>query len=107
MRRGGEFYQVLIPRVVFGEQRQVIALVVDLRFFLKSAPVGHVCFDADDRLDAVLHALGIKFDGAVHGTVVGKADRRHAVFFCEQHHVVYFRQTVEQRVVAMRMEMDK
>ena len=42
--------------------------------------VSHVGLSADDRLDALLLALFIELDNAVHVAVVGNSESRLAIF---------------------------
>ncbi len=88
----GQLDEVLVAGLVLGQQGEV---VVELRAALGVAAgvvdapasggtfrtmiMGHVGLGADDRLDALLVALAVEVERAVHVAVIGDADRRLAV----------------------------
>jgi len=63
----------------------------------------NIRLDAEDRFDAMLLRKFIKLDGAIEDAVIGERDRVHAGLLRARHHLVDFRQPVEQGIMGMRM----
>ena len=117
-REAGELDQVVVARLVLGEQGQVVvellaplgvaARVVDPpppRGPLGAVVVRHVGLGTDDRLDPLRVALLVELEGAVHVSVIGDADRRLAVLDRLGHQVGQARRTVEHRVLGVDVEV--
>src|SRR3990167_3688653 len=107
MRGRGELDEVLVAGIIFGQQGEVIALIIDAGFFLKAGAISDIDFAADDRLEAVLDALVVELDRAVHRTMISERDGRHAMLLRQLHHVVHFGQSVQKTVMRVRMKMDE
>ena len=107
MSGGGEFDQILIADIIFCQEGEVVAFVVDVGFFLEPGPIGDINFNADDRLDVVFFAGGVKINDPIHGAVVGQCNRAHAVLFGELDHILDLGHAVQERVVGMSVEMRK
>ena len=82
-------------------------LVAVARFPGKARARRHIHLGADDRLDAGGHALLVEFNGAEHGAVVGNGHRRHPVLFGLADQVREPDSAVQQRILAMKVKMDK
>ena len=101
----GELDQVGEAGVVFGQQGEVVALV--LRLLLDRLDVvDEVGLEAGDRLDPVLLAGLVEVDGAVHHAVVGEPEGGLAHLRGARRHRVDLAGAVEQRVLAVGMQMD-
>ena len=107
MRQGYQFDQVFVANVVFGQKSEMESFGVYVRPFIKTRAGGDVGLYADNRFDAVRFAGLIKFYGAMEVAMVGNGKRRHAVFFGQNHHLVYFGHAVQKRVVGVSMQMDE
>ena len=70
------------------------------------AIVDEVGLEADDRLDPVLAAGLVELDGAVHHPVVGEPERRHPELGGAGGHRVDLAGAVEQRVLAVDVQVD-
>ena len=70
--RGAELHEVAEAGVARGEQRQVVALVLEGR---GGEVVDEIGLEAEDRLDAVLLAGLVVLDRPVHHPVVGQTER--------------------------------
>ena len=101
----GELDEVGEAGVALGQQGQVVALVADL-LLDRVAVVDEVGLEADDRLDPVLAAGLVEVDGAVHHAVVGEAERGLSELRGAGRHRVDLAGAVEQRVLAVGVEMD-
>lgn len=99
MRRGCELDQIFVAGVIFCEQGEMVALVVDARSFVEAGAVRDICFHADDRFDLVFFAQFVKFDRAVHVAMVGESHRRHAEFFRRRHHILELLKPIEETIV--------
>ena len=101
----GELDQVGEAGVVLGQQGEVVALVLGL-LLDRLAVVDEVGLEPDDRLDPVLLAGLVEVDGAVHHAVVGEPQRRLPELGGARRHRVDLAGAVEQRVLAVGVEMD-
>ena len=117
-RQARQLDQVLVAGLVLGQQREVVvellaALGVAARVVdtpppgrtLAAVVVGHVGLGADDRLDALLVALLVEVQRAVHVAVIGHPDRRHAVLHRLGDHLVEPRRPVEHRELGVDVEV--
>ncbi len=103
--RGGELHEVLVAGLVAREQREVRVALLDSR---PAVPVGgDVELEADDRLDALVLGGAVELDGAAQRAVVGEGDRRHAQFLGARDQRLDPARAVEQRVLAVHVEMDE
>jgi len=105
MRLGDELDQVVPAGIVFREEDEVV--VSFACFFAEPVARRDVRFNAQDRLHARLLRLFIKLYGAVEYAVVGQGKRVHPQLLRAREKRVNFRQSVEQRIVGVRMEMDE
>ena len=101
----GEFDQVGEAEVAFGQQGQVVALVPGL-LLDRLAIVDQVGLEADDRFDPVLVARLVEVDGAVHHAMVGEPEGGLAELRRPRRHRVDLAGAIEQRVLAVGVEMD-
>ncbi len=81
MGEGGEFEEVFVALVVFGEDGEVVWFDIDFGFFVVSGAVGAVKFAAEDWFDTLFFAGFVEFDQAVCDAVVSECDGRIAEFF--------------------------
>ena len=101
----GELDQVGEAGVVLGQQGEVVALVLGL-LLDRLDVVDEVGLEPGDRLDPVLLTGLVEIDGAVHHAVVGQPQRRLPQLRRPRRHRVDLAGAVEQRVLAVGMEMD-
>ncbi len=97
----GELDEVAKAGVVGGQQRQVVALDAALG----AAVVDEIGLEAEYRLDPVLAAGLEMLDGSVHHAVVGETQRRHLELRRPRRHRVDLARPVEQRVLAVDVQM--
>ena len=76
---GDQPAQVLVARVVLGQQDQVEGLGVGLALLVGHRPAGDVGLDPDDRLDALGLGRLVERHGAVERAVVRDGHRIHAL----------------------------
>ena len=103
---GGELNEVAVAGLVFSQQDKVVV------FFISGAATGaalrsDVHFTADDRLYARLHGFQVELNGAVHHTVVGYCQGRHAQFFSPFHQLFNAAHAVKQAVFGVDMEVSE
>src|ERR1700737_4229461 len=67
----------------------------------------HIHFAADDRLDAALLRFKIKLHRAIKNAVIGERDSRHSEFGCRGDDVADAASAVEQRILAMNVQMNE
>ena len=119
-REAAELNQVAVPLVGLGQQREVVVLllaafglaarVVDSTSAsgsLGAGLIGHVGLGADNRFHALLLALAIEVEHAVHVAVIGHTQRGLAIGSCLGHEFVETSGTVEHRELGMHMKMRK
>ena len=92
-----------------GQQEQVIAPVGGAgdRFLVGTPPGRDIGLAADDRDDSRGAAGGVEFDRPVEVAVIGERQRGHLVGRGALHHRGNPRGTVQQRILAVVMEMDE
>ncbi len=66
-----------------------------------------VRFDADDRLDVFRFARVVEFDGGEHRAMIGERERGLFQFRRARDNVFGMRQSVEETVFAVDVEMNK
>ena len=71
--------------------------------FFQMRALGQIHLAADNRLDACLGTLLIKFHCAVHCAMVGNRQTVHAQLLGVSHQLVDFRSAVQQAVFRMYM----
>ena len=107
----GELHQVAEALVGAREERQVVALAPAVG---RRVVVDEVGLHADDRLDPGLLARLVVVDGAVHGAVIGDAERGHAELGGPLGHridralrglLLDLAMAVEQRILAVDVQM--
>ena len=77
------------------------------RLFVKTSARGDIALNADNRFYTVLFTFFVELNRAIHITVVGKSDCRHAEFFRALHHLLYLGKPVQKGVMGVGMEMDE
>ncbi len=85
----------------------MVAFVVYARRFVPHGTGSHINFNAQNRFYAGGFRFFIKFHGSVHVAVVGERQSWHPKAQSFTNQFVYFCQSVQKAVVAMRMEMHK
>ena len=105
VRRRGELDEVLVAGLVARQQREVRVALLDAG---AAVPVGgDVELEADDRLDALVLGGAVELDGAAQRAVVGERHRRHAQLLGPRDQLLDPARAVEQRVLAVHVEMDE
>ena len=109
MRRRGEPNQVAVPRLVLGQQHQVMIDIAPAAagLFLQSAARGHIHFATDDRLDAFLLGRLVKINRAIKHSVVGDRQRRQLQLMGPIHQPVQPTSAIEQGILGVQMQMNK
>ena len=103
-----QLQQVLVAGEVLGQQDQVICGVGDGRLALVvPAAGGDIGLDPDDRLDPGGLRLGVELDGPEHIAVVRDGHRIHAQLLAPREQRLKLNRPVEQRVLAVQMEVRK
>ena len=98
-----ELDEIDVARLVFGEQNEVIGVLVDML----AVVVYHVKLAPDDVFDTVLLAFFGKTERSVHIPVVGDRHGIDAVFLAVADEVVHFYSAVQKAVFGMKMKMYK
>ncbi len=78
MGDGGQLHQVLVATVIF-RQKQEMVVVITCATVINI--LSEVCLDADDRVDSGCFACLVKFDHAIHCSMIGNSEMLHTVFF--------------------------
>ena len=102
----GELDQVAVAGGVLGQHDQVVAPLL-LRLGIVDRSVHHIHLVADDRLDAGGLAELEQLDGAIHHTVVGEGQGRHAQLHGPLHHLGQLGGPIEEAVVAVVVERNE
>ena len=102
---GGKLAEVAVANFIFGQQNQVISLVVDFVGFSVVAVGGNVSFHADDGFDLVFFAGQIKLDGTKHVAMIGQGQSLLPQFGRPFGHDAGFHGTVKETVVGMVVQM--
>ena len=100
LTNANDFHQVMVACIVLRQQNQMVHAAV---IFFQMRALGQVNLAADNRLDACLGTLLIKFHCAVHCAVVGNRQTVHAQLLSVGHQLVDFRSAVQQAVFRMYM----
>ena len=93
-------HQVMVACIVLRQQNQMVHAAV---IFFQMRALRKIYLAADNRLDACLGALLIKFHCAVHRAVVGNRQAVHAQLLGVGHQLRDFRSAVQQTVFRMYM----
>ena len=104
---GGELDQVGVAGVVTGEQDQMVGVAVGATLLVAVGAGGHVDLAAQNWLDPGGDRRGVELDGAVEDAVIGDRHRRLAHRLCPGHQLGDARRTVQQRELAVDVEMDE
>ena len=99
--------EVMIARLVFAQEHQMIALAVECVDLVKARARRDIDLAADDGLDARRLCRLVKVDHAVHIAVVGDGDRRLSQLLHARDEVADAARAVEQAELGMNMEVDK
>ena len=106
---GDEFDEVFVAGFVFGEENEMVVNVfaAGAAFLFETRTGGDVDFAADDGFD-VFSAEGlVKIDGAVEDAVVGDGEGAEVQFGGAFGEFVQAASGVEQRILGVKMKMDK
>ena len=103
-RERGQPDQVLETLLVARQQHEVVGRITRAVLAAAARDVG---LHADDRLDAGLLGLLVELDRAEHRAVISQRHRRHAEFDRLLDHARNRARAVQQRIVAVIMEMDE
>ena len=96
--------EVVVSLVVFCKQNEMVIPVFSLyHLTVKPGTRCHIHLTADDRLDSICLTCLIKFDHAIHRTVVCDCQRIHAKFFCTRNQLLDLCRAVQQTVLRMHM----
>ena len=95
-----DFHQVMVACIVLRQQNQMVHAAV---IFFQMRALGQIDLAADNRLDACLGTLLIKFHCAVHRAMVGNRQAVHAQLLGIGHQLVDFRSAIQQAVFRMYM----
>ena len=93
-------HQVMVACIVLRQQNQMVHAAV---IFFQMRALRKIYLAADNRLDACLGALLIKFHCAVHRAVVGNRQTVHSQLLGIGHQLRDFRSAVQQAVFRMYM----
>lgn len=104
---GGNFQEVLIAGLIFGQKEQVGRSFIQLRVFLPHGAGGHVGFDADDRLDVELLCGAEEIDNAEQCAVIGDGEGGHLQFVGALKQLGDIAKPIEQGVFGVDMQVDK
>ena len=99
-----EAHEVLEAALVARQEHQVVRRLPGA---VVAAPAGDVGLHAQDRLDAGLPGRLVELHGPEQGAVVGEGQGRHAELGGPLHHAGDRARAVEQRVVAVVVEVDE
>ena len=102
----GELDQVAVAGGVLGQHHQVVTPFL-LGLGIVDRAVHHIHLVADDRLDAGALTELEQLDGAVHHTVVGEGQGRHAQLHGPLHHLGQLGGPIEEAVVAVVVERNE
>ncbi len=78
MAFGNDFGKIFIALRIFSQKDHVVADIIDIGAFEKSAFLGYVNFAANNGFYALLLAFIVKFYCAIHDAMVGNGQRIHA-----------------------------
>ena len=95
-----DFHQVMVACIVLRQQNQMVHAAV---IFFQMRALRKIHLAADNRLDACLGTLLIKFHCAVHCAMVGNRQAVHAQLLGIGHQLRDFRSAVQQAVFRMYM----
>ena len=102
---GAQLHQVAETRLVGGEEGEMVALV-PRGLWSGDAVIDEIGLEADDRLDPRALARLVVLDRPVHHAVVGEPERRHLQLGRPRRELVDLAGPVEQRVLAVDVQMD-
>ena len=95
-----DFHQVMVACIVLRQQNQMVHAAV---IFFQMRALSKIHLAADNRLDACLGTLLIKFHCTVHCAMVGNRQAVHAQLLGIGHQLRDFRSAVQQAVFRMYM----
>jgi hypothetical protein len=107
---GGQLDQVAKTGVAGGEERQVVG-----PFARSPSPllrggarvVDEICLEAQDRLDPLCAAGLVMLHSSVHHAVIGESQSRHPKLRRPRRHGVDLARAVQQRVLAVNVQMNR
>ena len=108
-RPGHQLDEVLVPRAITNEDRQMVRALVAavLRAALLPPAWRHVELAAEDRLDAGLLGRQVEVDCAEEVPVIGERDRREPELLCLLDQLLELCGAVEQAVLGMHVQVDE
>ncbi len=105
--RAGNFEQVLVAGLVFGQEQEMIGFFVLFGVAVAHGTRRHVCFHPDDGFDFRFDGCVVELDDPEHGSVVGEGHGGHSHLFGALHQFVNFAEAVQQGVFGMVVEVDE
>ena len=101
----GEFHQVLIAGVVHGQQDDVVGLGGGGGVFIAAFPGGDIKLAANDGFNPLCPGLEVKFQGAIHGTMVGHGHGIHSKLFALSKEVWNTNGSIKETVLGVDVEV--
>ena len=104
-----ELDQVLVANRIPDQQAEMMINVASTagRFLFASAAGRDINFAADNGFDTLFACRLVKVNDAVHGAVVGDGQRGEFQFMGFVHQPVQTAGAIEQRILGVKMEMNK
>ncbi len=104
---GGDLQQVLVTRLVFGEEQKVIGGTVKLGIAVRHAARRHIGFYTDDWLDPGILRGFVEIDHSKHRAVVGDRHGGHIQLLHTLDQLLNVREAIEHGVFRVNVEMGK
>jgi hypothetical protein len=101
----GDLEQVLIPCLVFSQQKQVVRRAVELGVTVGHAARRQISFHPDDGLDAFALRGFVKIDHPEHRAVIGDRHGRHVQFLHAFDQLLDIREAVEHGIFGVDVEV--
>jgi len=102
-----EFHEVLVARLVLGEEQEMIGMAVDLGLLVRHPARSLIDLAAEQRPDPGLARSAVELDHAVHLPVISKSQRVHAGLQRAVAQIAEPSRAVQQRVLRVHMKMDE
>lgn len=83
-----------------------MAFIINAALLVVASADSQISVHSQDRLYTGFFALLVKFQSAVEIAVVGQSNGFHSGFFCFCHQLVDFRQSLQERVMAVSVKGD-
>ena len=104
---GDHIDEIAVADLVFAQQDEVVGGGIQPVDLIEAGAGGHIDLAADDGADALLFALLVEIDDAVHHAVVGDGDGRLSQLPGALHQSLDAAGAVQQAVFAVDVQMDK